>query len=188
MSHQPQILSRRALLDADWARLCSFSAENGQQRSWYHAFKFRFMPVWIIRTAQALYRAGWPRAAKLISTLNVLIFHIECPARLDIGPGLVIMHPQGIILGAANIGHDVSLYQHVTLGAVKPDFAYTPSLRPTIEAGVSLTAGCKVLGGITVGENAVVGANAVVLEDVPADHNAVGIPARMLPQRGADMP
>lgn len=40
-------------------------------------------------------------------------------------------------------------------------------------------AGAKVLGPFTIGDNAKIAANAVVLEKVPADSTAVGIPARV---------
>ena len=41
-------------------------------------------------------------------------------------------------------------------------------------------AGAKVLGPFTIGDNAKIAANAVVLEKVPADSTAVGIPARVV--------
>ena len=48
---------------------------------------------------------------------------------------------------------------------------------------VDIGAGAKLLGGIRIGNNVVVGANAVVLQDVPDDHLAVGVPARILPRK-----
>ena len=47
----------------------------------------------------------------------------------------------------------------------------------TIGNNVKLMNGCKILGPINIGDNAIVGANAVVLQDVPANSIAVGIPA-----------
>ncbi|MBE0611577.1 MAG: serine O-acetyltransferase, partial [Dehalococcoidia bacterium] len=41
--------------------------------------------------------------------------------------------------------------------------------------------GAKVLGPITIGDNARIGANAVVMNDVPANSTAVGVPARIIP-------
>ena len=41
-------------------------------------------------------------------------------------------------------------------------------------------AGAKVLGPITIGDNARIAAGAVVLEDIPADSTAVGVPARVV--------
>ena len=42
----------------------------------------------------------------------------------------------------------------------------------------------KVLGPFTVGDNAKIAANAVVLEPVPANSTAVGVPARIVKQNG----
>jgi serine O-acetyltransferase len=173
------------LLDADWARLGELSGAPPRPRRMRHAFSPRFAPVALIRAAQCLQMSGWARLAKLPALANFVLFGIEVPPRLPIGPGLVLMHTQGTVLGAAAIGANVTLYQQVTLGAKDMDFAYTLSLRPTVEEGVIVSAGAKVLGGLTLGQGCVVGANAVVLEDVPPGHVAVGIPARHLPPRSA---
>ena len=53
---------------------------------------------------------------------------------------------------------------------------------------VWLGTGAKVLDGTRIGSHAVVGANAVVTDDVPEGAIAVGIPARVLRQRGAGKP
>jgi acetyltransferase-like isoleucine patch superfamily enzyme len=54
----------------------------------------------------------------------------------------------------------------------------------TIGAGAWLGAGAKILDGVTIGDRAIVGAGAVVREAVPAGAIAVGIPARIVGQRG----
>jgi len=99
---------------------------------------------------------------------------------MPIGPGLVLMHTHGTVLGAASIGSNVTIYQQVTLGAREMDFVYTLSQRPIIEDGVVIGAGAKVLGGLKLGTECKIGANAVVLKDVPARHLAVGVPARII--------
>ena len=45
---------------------------------------------------------------------------------------------------------------------------------------VIIGAGAKVLGPIYLGDNVKVGANSVVLNDVPTNSTAVGIPARII--------
>jgi serine O-acetyltransferase len=173
------------LLDADWARLSTLSGAPLRQRRLLYSLSPRFAPVALVRAAQCLHSAGWARLAKLPALANFVLFGIEVPPRLPIGPGLVLMHTQGTVLGASTIGANVTLYQQVTLGARDMDFAYTLALRPVIEADVIISAGAKVLGGLTLGQGCVVGANAVVLKDVPPGHVAVGIPARNLPPKAA---
>jgi len=51
-----------------------------------------------------------------------------------------------------------------------------------------LGAGVKVLRGVTIGDQAVVGAGAVVTRDVPARAVAVGVPARVVRERGKPVP
>jgi acetyltransferase-like isoleucine patch superfamily enzyme len=53
-----------------------------------------------------------------------------------------------------------------------------------IGSGAWLGAGAKVLDGVRIGDRAVVGAGAVVREAVPAGAVAVGVPARIVGQRG----
>lgn len=168
----------RALLDADWARLMSLCGSPERKRSLTSCFSPRFAPVALIRIASALASGGWSRSAKLFSFLNVFLFGIEVPTRLEIGPGLVIAHTNGIVLGAARIGANLTLFHQVTLGAKQADWGYHLELRPVIGDNVTLSVGAKVLGAVEVGDGAVVGANAVVLNDVPAGMLAVGIPAK----------
>jgi serine O-acetyltransferase len=172
----------REYLDADWARLSTLSSPNFRKRRASDALHPRFAPVVVLRCAQVLHTKGWCRVSKLFSLLNVILFGMEVPATLEIGPGLILPHTQGIVLGAASIGRNVTIYQQVTLGALEADFRFDPSLRPTVEDDVVLAAGAKVLGGVRVGSRSTVGANAVVLCDVPAHHLAVGVPARVQPK------
>jgi serine O-acetyltransferase len=167
------------LLDADWARLQELAGGRAR-RTFAKSFSPRFAPIALLRFAQVLHQRGWTRLAKLPSLVNFVVFGIEVPSRLEIGPGLVIMHTQGTILGAARIGSNVTIFQQVTLGAKIADFEYDLAKRPVVEDGVTITAGAKVLGHVTLGEGCVVGANAVVLQNVPAGAMAVGVPARIV--------
>ena len=174
------VTSLRNLLDADWNRLLEVSGEPLRRRKWRHAFSPRFASVTLVRVAQRLEARSWRRLAKLASLANFVMFGIEVPTRLSIGPGLVLPHTQGTILGAASIGANVTLFQQVTLGARTADFSFDPAKRPRVMDGAVISAGAKVLGPVLIGERVVVGANAVVLIDVPADCLAVGVPARVI--------
>ncbi len=100
----------------------------------------------------------------------------DIPLLCQIGGGLLMPHPNGIVVHPdARIGPNCLLMQQVTLGTGGPKVG-----APVLAGHVDIGAGAKVLGGVTLGEHAQVGANAVVLIDVPADTTAVGIPARVI--------
>jgi serine O-acetyltransferase len=176
----------RELLDADWRRYLEFSGQPPRPRRWADGFSPRFAAVTLIRYAQRLHARGYGRLAKLVSLFNFVLFGMEVPPGLAIGPGLVIPHTQGIIIGAGYIGRDVTIYQQVTLGAKLADFDFDPARRPHVGDRVVITAGAKVLGPVRLGEGAIIGANAVVVRDVPPNTIAVGIPARILERSAAN--
>ena len=147
-------------LDADWDRLRALAGLPPIRRRLTAYLSPRFAPVALVRLAQALHAEGWTRLAKLPAFINFVVFGLEVPARLAIDGGLVLMHTQGTVLGAARIGANVTVYQQVTLGARTADFAYRIELRPIVEDGVTITAGAKVLGALTLGKGCTVGANA----------------------------
>jgi acetyltransferase-like isoleucine patch superfamily enzyme len=54
-----------------------------------------------------------------------------------------------------------------------------------IEDDVWIAAGCRILDGVRIGRHAVIGAGSVVAASIPAGAVAVGVPARVLPERSA---
>jgi len=102
----------------------------------------------------------------------------EIPLAGDIGGGLIMPHPQGVVIHPeAKLGPNCLIFQQVTIGigGSRPG-------APVIGGHVDIGAGAKILGGVTIGDHAKIGANAVVLSDVPPGATAVGIPARMTPR------
>ena len=98
----------------------------------------------------------------------------DIPLNCSIGGGLLMPHPNGIVIHAhAVIGPNCLIFQQVTIGTVGGE-------APTIGGRVDLGAGAKVLGAIRIGDQVQVGANAVVLHDLPAGCVAVGVPARIV--------
>lgn len=55
-----------------------------------------------------------------------------------------------------------------------------------IEDDCWLGAGVRVLDGVTIGEGSVIGAGAVVTKDIPPYSVAVGVPAKVVAQRGEE--
>jgi serine O-acetyltransferase len=102
----------------------------------------------------------------------------DIPLRCGIGGGLLLPHPNGIVIhNDVEIGPNCLIFQQVTLGARRGRV-------PRIGGHVDIGAGAKLLGGIVVGDDAVIGANAVVLDDVPPGATVVGIPAVRVASHG----
>lgn len=102
---------------------------------------------------------------------------IEIHPGAQIGKGLFIDHGSGVVIGeTAEIGDDCTLYQGVTLGGTGKDVG---KRHPTLLNNVLVGAGAKILGPLTIGNNVRVAAGAVVLENLPDNCTAVGIPAKV---------
>jgi serine O-acetyltransferase len=106
-----------------------------------------------------------------------IITQAEIPLGTQIGGGLRLPHPNGIVIHPRVVlGPNCMIFQQVNLGSNRGKGGV-----PVIGGHVDIGPGARILGGVTVGDHAVIGANAVVLCDVPAGAVAVGVPARILP-------
>ena len=107
---------------------------------------------------------------------------IEIHPGATIGRCLFIDHGMGIVFGeTCEIGDNCTIYHGVTLGGTGKD---TGKRHPTLGNNVLIGSGAKVLGPFTIGDNARIAAGAVVLEEVPANATAVGVPARVVRVNG----
>ena len=124
----------------------------------------------------------WRHHLRFLGRLNSQIGRrwtgIEIHPGATIGRRLVMDHGMGIVIGeTAEIGDDCLIYHGVTLGGTGKDGG---KRHPTIGNNVMIACGAKVLGPFRVGDNARIAANAVVLQEVPDDATAVGIPAKIV--------
>jgi len=99
-----------------------------------------------------------------------------------IGRRLKIIYGMNIVIGEfVEIGDDVIIFNGVSLGSVMPGM---PEIRqPKLGSRVMVGTGAKILGGITIGDGVKVGANSVVLQSIPDEAVAVGVPARIIAKR-----
>ncbi len=137
--------------------------------------------VWIHRVAHALYRRGHRIAARLLTNLARVLTGVEIHPGAVIGRRLFIDHGTGVIIGeTAVVGQDVTLYQHVTLGAVgwwRDNRRDAGERRhPAVGDRVTFGAGATVLGPVEVGDDSFVGATALVVSDVPAGSKVLAVP------------
>jgi serine O-acetyltransferase len=134
------------------------------------------------RLSHALHKKEKYFAARAVSQAARFITGVEIHPGAKIGKGLVIDHGMGVVIGeTAEIGDNCTLYQGVTLGGTGKDVG---KRHPTLGNNVMVGAGAKVLGPFTIGDNTKIAANAVVLDEIPDNCTAVGIPAKVVRREG----
>jgi serine O-acetyltransferase len=116
--------------------------------------------------------------AKIIAYISRIITGIEIHPGAQIGQRFFIDHGMGVVIGeTAIIGDDCTLYHGVTLGGT----TWKKGKRhPTLGNNVVIGAGAKILGPITIGNNSKIGSNAVVVNNIPENTTAIGIPAKVV--------
>lgn len=140
--------------------------------------------VWFHRAAHGLWRAGLKTAGRWLSHVGRFLTGIEIHPGAVIGRRFFIDHGMGVVIGeTTEIGHDVLLYQGVTLGGVSLE---RTKRHPTLGNNIVVGAGARILGPVRIGDGARIGASSVVVTDVPPGTTVVGIPARPVKPRGED--
>ena len=120
--------------------------------------------------------------ARCVSQWSRFWTGIEMHPGAKIGRRLVIDHGMGIVIGeTAEIGDDCLIYHGVTLGGTGKDVG---KRHPTLGNNVMVGSGAKVLGPIRINDNARIAAGAVVLQAVPENATAVGVPAQIVRVNG----
>jgi len=141
-----------------------------------------YKAIRMYRRAHKLYNKGRFFRARQISQRAREKTGIEIHPGAKIGKGLFIDHGSGVVIGeTAEIGDNCTIYQGVTLGGTGKD---SGKRHPTLGNNVLVGAGAKVLGPFKVGDNSKIAANAVVLEEVPPNCTAVGVPAKIVKRDG----
>jgi acetyltransferase-like isoleucine patch superfamily enzyme len=125
-------------------------------------------------------------------------------------PFASLVHP-GVDLIGAQLGDEVSIYEHATIGAaasvgrssvvlmgavvghgsqvgrgcvVAPNAVI--NARVVLEDGVYVGSNASILPDLRIGAGATIAANTLVLCDVPAGATALGVPATLIQASGAD--
>ena len=138
--------------------------------------------VLMYRVSHWFYTKKLYTIARCISQIARLITGIEIHPGAKIGKGFFIDHGSGVVIGeTTEIGDYCLVYQGVTLGGTGKEKG---KRHPTLGNNVMVGAGARVLGPFKVGDNAKIAANAVVLEEVPPNCTAVGVPARIVRRNG----
>lgn len=138
--------------------------------------------VIMYRAAHWFYVRKLYTIARCISQFSRFLTGIEIHPGAKIGKGFFIDHGSGVVIGeTTEIGDNCLVYQGVTLGGTGKEKG---KRHPTLGNNVMVGSGARVLGPFKVGDNAKIAANAVVLEEVPPNCTAVGVPARIVKRNG----
>lgn len=130
------------------------------------------------RRAHWFYQHNMKLIARFLSQRARHKTGVEIHPGATIGKGLFIDHGMGVVVGETTvIGDYCLLYQNCTLGGTGKEHG---KRHPTLGDHVLVGAGAKVLGPFKVGDNARIAAGAVVLNEIPANCTAVGVPAHVV--------
>ena len=125
-----------------------------------------FQAVVLHRIAHWLKALGVPLLAPLVARANLFLTGVDINPRATFGPGLVISHGVGLVVGSkVVVGRNALLHHQVTLGA--PTVGRI-DLCPQIGDDVVLGAGAKLFGSIEIGSRSFIGAGVVLTESLPA--------------------
>lgn len=140
------------------------------------------------RFAHELYLKGIPLLPRMMNE------YIHRHTGIDIHPGAKIGkfffmdHGTGIVIGETTIiGDNVSVYQGVTIGALKVVKEDAEVKRhPTIEDGVTIYSGATILGGETViGQDSTIGGNVWITSSVPENSRIYLKPPEYIVKNGS---
>jgi serine O-acetyltransferase len=134
---------------------------------------------WRYSIKQRWLRLPFSFAYRILKLLSQILTGIDLPCEVQVGRRLTIEHFGDIIIsGDTIIGDDVVIRNGVTIGLKRTGEAGAPIIGNRVDIGT----GAKILGAIRIGDDVAIGANAVVLQDIPANSLAVGVPAKIKPR------
>ena len=154
-----------------------------------HGRHMRSCPFW----AMVVYRFGrWSKRVKpsllrwillrlygQVHGMVSLITGIRIHSEMVVGERFHLVHGGSIQIHPDVVfGDDCGVMHHVTIGQ------NMNSGVPRFGSNVFIGVGAVVLGEITVGDDARIAANSLVINDVPANALAMGVPARIYPRLG----
>ena len=146
-----------------------------------HAPTVRFLAVALLRLAQgAGRRIGL--AGSFVKQLNHLLTGCDIAYQATIGPGLVLYHPTGVVIGpGCRIGSRARLMQ----GGSNAVAGGGPVGSPRIGDDVFVGPGAVIVGPVELGDRVQVGANSVVTSSFGHDVVLAGAPAHEIPTHPA---
>jgi serine O-acetyltransferase len=145
-----------------------------------HVPTVRFLAVLLFRAAQAA-GARFGPAGSLLKQANHVLTGCDIAYQARIGPGLVLYHPTGVVVGpGCRVGARATIMQGVTLGSDEVVVGQERAGSPVIGDDAFLGPGAAVFGPVALGNRVKVGANSVVTRSFGDDAVVAGAPARVI--------
>ncbi len=121
--------------------------------------------LFFYRISHFLFLNNVPLLPLIFTRIVQILYGIDIDFKAKLHGGIIIIHGNGLVIGAGTIIHENTIiYHQVTLGIKNTP---TNDGFPLIEKNVILGAGCKILGKVIIGKNSIIGANTVITQDVP---------------------
>lgn len=162
-------------LDAPWSAKLAYMLSNSE----FHcvaAYRFgQFAKE--LRSRQRLAGLAAVIGHRLVNRWITHIDHAEISHDARIGPGMLLMHRHGILIGAVVIGSNCVIHQNVTIGQRA---AGGNQGVPQIGDNVWIGPGAVITGAITVGDGVTISAGTVLSKDVPDRSLVAGNPGRVV--------
>jgi serine O-acetyltransferase len=125
-----------------------------------------FRSLVLQRAQEAASEGGWPLVEQFVLNVNHVLSGAEFRPGCRIGPGAIIRHPAGIVVGSGvSVGANCTIQHGVTLGEKYID-ERSNGAYPQVGDNVAIGTHAVLVGGIQVGDGAVIGALSFVDKDV----------------------
>ncbi|HSU82158.1 MAG TPA: serine O-acetyltransferase [Thermoanaerobaculia bacterium] len=129
-------------------------------------FETGYQAVVLYRIAHWFKSRRVPVLGPLFARLGQFLTGVDISPGAVIGPGLLISHGTGLVVGGyARIGRNAILLHGVTIGSPNPGRI---ERMPVIGDNVFIGAGAKLIGEIAVGDDVFIGVDAIVTRDIPS--------------------
>lgn len=133
------------------------------------------MIIKIYRLENWLYNHHLKMLATIVKMFVRVLFGAVIPPSVSIGKGTFITyHGLGVVMHKNTvIDKNCCIRQHVTIAGGRGGV-------PIIGDNVEINAGAVIVGPVHIGNYVRIGANAVVIQDIPDNSTAVGVPAKVV--------
>lgn len=131
------------------------------------------LPVYLYRLGTLLSHSTFENklcALKMLHWLMKEVCSCEIYFNNIIGPGFLMVHGEGTIIGSRNtIGKGFIIHQGCTIGHKKNGMGKPSGQGCKIGDNVRMYVNSTIIGELEIGTNVVVGAHTIIMENVPSD-------------------